>query len=528
MRIKKVQLKAYKRFDDLTIDLGENPRKIVALVGPNGCGKSSVFDAFEEISKSCGKSGGSEKQDYFSKGAYSENVALSGYNRVDNIKIESVNPSQQLGRSSFLIRSAYRYTASINAGTVRKLPDIFEDQNRPTVMYALDGRLSENYERLYGNLYMEWQHGNMTGPQTRDHYIGQINKVLNNILDIEIHDLGDIVGGKGEFYFKKDNTKNFPYKILSSGEKEVVDIIMDLLIKKEDYNDTVYCIDEPELHLNTAIQRKLLIEIEKIVPENCQLWIATHSIGFLRSLQSELGEKAQILDFSNGDFFNGSKIIKPMAPSRSNWQRIFSTALEDLTGLVAPRRIIYCEGLDKPGKDREERGFDAQVFNNIFNEKYPETLFVSSGGNTELDQRAAVAMAVLGKVFPDLEIWILKDRDFDSGNPVDEAKRQHYLLNNDDTHRVIRRFEIENYLFDKEVLEKYCIQNGLVFDSSKYCATVADINNQNVKDKTEMIKRACGITHSLKSELFKINLSKVVTPEMDVFKELEKCIFERK
>lgn len=45
MHIKKIHMSKYKRFFDLTIDLGENPRRIVALVGPNGCGKSSVFDA---------------------------------------------------------------------------------------------------------------------------------------------------------------------------------------------------------------------------------------------------------------------------------------------------------------------------------------------------------------------------------------------------------------------------------------------------------------------------------------------------
>lgn len=45
MRIRTVRLKnGYKRFRDLTIDLGENPARIVALVGPNGCGKSSVLD----------------------------------------------------------------------------------------------------------------------------------------------------------------------------------------------------------------------------------------------------------------------------------------------------------------------------------------------------------------------------------------------------------------------------------------------------------------------------------------------------
>ena len=45
MRIRKIRLtNGYKRFKDLTIDLGNQPPKIVALVGPNGCGKSSVLD----------------------------------------------------------------------------------------------------------------------------------------------------------------------------------------------------------------------------------------------------------------------------------------------------------------------------------------------------------------------------------------------------------------------------------------------------------------------------------------------------
>ena len=45
MKIKKVQLRnGYKRFHELTIDLGDDPKRIVAPIGPNGCGKSSVLD----------------------------------------------------------------------------------------------------------------------------------------------------------------------------------------------------------------------------------------------------------------------------------------------------------------------------------------------------------------------------------------------------------------------------------------------------------------------------------------------------
>ena len=45
MKIKRISLLAYKRFLNLHIELGDHPARIVALVGPNGCGKSSVFDA---------------------------------------------------------------------------------------------------------------------------------------------------------------------------------------------------------------------------------------------------------------------------------------------------------------------------------------------------------------------------------------------------------------------------------------------------------------------------------------------------
>ena len=43
MRLRKVNLSGFKSFVDLTvIDL---PSDLVAIVGPNGCGKSNVIDA---------------------------------------------------------------------------------------------------------------------------------------------------------------------------------------------------------------------------------------------------------------------------------------------------------------------------------------------------------------------------------------------------------------------------------------------------------------------------------------------------
>lgn len=110
--------------------------------------------------------------------------------------------------------------------------------------------------------------------------------------------------------------------------------------------------------------------------------------------------------------------------------------------------------------------FVALDINSIFSEKYHDTIFVSSGGNTELDQRSDIALAILTKVFNGVEILVLKDRDISSGKLNEESDRQLYLSNNPHNHRVLARWEIENYLFDKEVLKKYCCANSLTFNEA--------------------------------------------------------------
>ena len=526
MRLKAIRLKEFKRFDDLTIDLGDDPKKIIAVVGPNGCGKSSIFDAFEDRMRDF-RHIGDEGQGFYSKAFYYVDASKrsTSYDKYQSV---SLTPkSGTIDRKSFYIRTAYRFTSKFNVQSLEALPGVMESRDEPISSIAIDTRLEANYKRLLGAAYSEFFEGSKTGETVRNELIGKVNGILNRILDIEISSLGNILAKKGQLYFKKGNVSEFPYANLSSGEKEVIDIVIDLIVKTNEYNDTVFCIDEPELHLNTAVQRKLLIEIERLIPENCQLWVATHSIGFLRALQEELKEKSQVLDFSEKDYFHGSHIIHPIRSTRKNWQRIFSTALEDLTGLVSPKRIIYCEGKDRPGQGGDEKGFDAKVFNNIFSETYHDSLFVSSGGNTELDQRSEIAFAILTKVFNDIEILVLKDRDISSGRLNDEKDRQIYLQNNPKSHRVLNRWELENYLFDKEVLKVYCDANGKEFKEEDYDNFVTDIKNKNVKDETARIKNFCSINTSVNPEAFKVTLSTFINPTMQVYKELEDVIFKR-
>jgi hypothetical protein len=70
----------------------------------------------------------------------------------------------------------------------------------------------------------------------------------------------------GTFLFTKGIASGFHYKNLSGGEKAAFDLILDLVIRSDDFRDTVYCIDEPELHIGTGVQRRLLAAMLDILP----------------------------------------------------------------------------------------------------------------------------------------------------------------------------------------------------------------------------------------------------------------------
>lgn len=536
MKVKKLVLNEFKRFKKLTIDLGDSPKRIVALVGPNGCGKSSVFDAFLAFANCYESIGSRGSWDYHyisltqSPTYYPQNKISIEFDNGSFDSIRSAKKANGLGNTIFSFRSPYRYNNNLKVQSTIAVQPIQENKYGATYSVDIDTRMEENYRRLYIK-YNNYLNENDARPsEAKKHIIDELNGSISQCIDLKIVNLGNIEDNKGTLFFSKKDygDKTFEYNLLSAGEKEVVDILLDLYLRQDTYNDSVFLIDEPELHINTSIQRKLLLEINKLIGEKCQLWIATHSIGFLRALQEELTDDCQVIEFrDNIPWASSEQLLTPIGKTRADWLRIFSTALDDLTGLVSPKRIIYCEGKDKPGPHLEEKGVDAQVYNNIFGAKYPDTVFVSSGGNTELDQRSDIAISILSKVFYSLEIWVCKDRDMASGVLTSEKDRQEYLKINKPNHRVIKRFEMENYLFDKSVLRKYCKLNDREFNEEKYDACIHDIQNDDVKSLIGVIKVCCGIKGSISPDSFKIELSKLITPDMDVYKELEGCIFEK-
>ena len=124
---------------------------------------------------------------------------------------------------------------------------------------------------------------------------------------------------RGSFYFTRDGDRAFRYESLSAGEKAVFDILLDVHIAVTELGTPLVCLDEPELHLNPAVQASVLTELLELLPTGSQLWIATHSVGMIRrafKISAEGSDRVAFLDFGQVEGPAPDVRLKPSRPSR--------------------------------------------------------------------------------------------------------------------------------------------------------------------------------------------------------------------
>lgn len=468
MKITKIYLKNFKRFTELTIEGIPVDTKLVMLVGPNGCGKSSIFDAFEYLIS--GKKGHSrgEETDYHRKDL-SQPVHIGIWNEKTE---EQSTSSNNLEKVAFYIRSPYRYASEIKINQINSLPPLDQDDDRPRRQIDVDNRLIRNYQRFIVDPVSQLYKGlldNLLGKQIREKYIKEINDLLKSILkDIEISDIGDPLDAqRNQIYFSKGTVKNFPFKNLGSGEKEIVDLIIDFVMKKQVFNNTVYCVDEPDLHISTAIQSELLRGLLKILPDNSQLWISTHSLGFIQAA-FEL-ENTVIIDFSEKNF-DVSQTLKPLEKIKENLRKTYRVALENLVDFVIAQRIIFCEG--------ENKDSDEKLYKLIFDEDqdFKETEFISSKSGLQVKAAVLSVLEPINRGLSPKKVLAIIDRDYRTEDLIEED-RGDYI-------KILNYYSLENYLLDPEN-----IKNFKEIDPENYRIFLIKTINENLKKLKEKIKR---------------------------------------
>ena len=448
MRIKSVRLKNYKRFTDLTIAHIPATARLVVLVGPNGTGKSSVFDSFllkaSAAVNNYGLSG--DREQYYDKDEAQSRNSQQVAQRV-MIEFHSPGDGQADLKSAFQIRSAYRNESDFRIEQLRAARS--EDTGpRFARIIDVDASVSQNYERMawkgLQDLYRDASEEVTIGEYRRTS-LGDLQEAMRSLFTDPGLVLQDFGGTQaGSFRFSKGGVPDFHYKNLSGGEKAVFDILLDVFVKRNVAADAVFCIDEPELHVATDLQGPLIASILEFLPNPTQLWIATHSIGIVREAyrmhQDRPGE-VTFLDFSGRDF-DAPVSIAPSAPNRVFWQNTYKVALDDLASLVAPQRVVICEG----SRDKHVNAFDARCYNELFVDESPETLFISQGGAGEIIRSEHLG-AILKSVARGIDVHKVIDRD-----DMTDGERAQKI---DQGTRVLRRRELEDYLYDPAVLRTF-------------------------------------------------------------------------
>jgi AAA15 family ATPase/GTPase len=460
MKITKLELKNFKRFDDLTIDLTSlvEPAKLVLLIGANGSGKSSVFDGFEIINKSKKIEGYDDK--YYQKESNINYVVVANMiskdeNGKDLEIIADRSSNYRLKNNSFYGRTSVRQTPKLTRTTLGQGNVSFEnDTDRPQSFIDRDNRFENDIEKVASSILTDVFKGNVSTEVIKESYINPINRSFENIFGTEENTRIKLVsikppleGKTAEILFQK-GTSTIPYDYLSSGEKEIFNILLNLLTRKEYFQDTIYFLDEIDLHLNTQLQKNLLKEVtENWIPENCQLWTASHSLGFIEYANE--AEHAAIIDFDNLNF----DVPQVITPSPKKNFDVFEIAVskEFLSKVFEGKKIIFSENLD------------TSIYNSL---NIADTIFFNAQNKADVFHKTKNNPSYNGLI----------DRDY----LTDDERVD--LLNQYKNLFILNYYSIENYLFHPDNLEEYYKYNTREFNKDNYLNSIR-VENRTIRDK---------------------------------------------
>lgn len=481
MHISYLELKNFKRFTDLTIDLSklDTPPKLVLLIGANGSGKSSVFDGFSTLlsyykaDSVLMDEGHPDPTSYYHKDKSKPYATIAAqFDTGEVLAIGSdryttnIDRQRQTLRNVFYGRSSLRQVPRLSRtslGASRSF-DLANDSDRPLTYVDRDERFENDLEEITRNILQEFYQSDRERSEIIKTYIDPINQAFERIFDEDktvVPRLVSIVppldGNVAEVHFEKGNVE-FRYDLLSSGEKSIFNILINLLSRKKHYQDTIYFIDELDLHLNTRLQYNLLKEItEYWIPDNCQLWTASHSYGFIDYARES--DHAAIIDFDSLDF----DVKQVLLPEPKDSLDIFEVAVpkESIFKLFDSKQIVLCENQN-------------DEFYNLLSLK--DRLFVGIKNKDD----------VFLHVKRDPRYYGLIDRDFLTDREIEKAQTKYNTL------RILRYYCFENYLYHPSNLAELAPD----FDKQAYVQEItAQKNEQKLKlvSKIEKIRNSYAI-----------------------------------
>jgi ABC-type cobalamin/Fe3+-siderophores transport system ATPase subunit len=218
---------------------------------------------------------------------------------------------------------------------------------------------------------------------------------------------------------------------LSSGEREVINVVFDFILRNP--SDCIVLFDEPELHLHPELSYKLLQTLSSSGTNN-QFIFSTHSPEIITA------------SIENSVIFLTPKPREgtnhALAVNREDATHHALNLLGQSIGIISlGKKLVLIEGGDS--------SLDKQTYGAILRNEFPEFVLVPVGGKGTIQSFDEVRQSVLNQTIWGVEFFMLCDRDaeLEIGTKSVQAHLSSRL-------KLLPRYHLENYFLDETILSE--------------------------------------------------------------------------
>ena len=226
------------------------------------------------------------------------------------------------------------------------------------------------------------------------------------------------------------NGNSFDIKTLSSGEREVLNITFDFILRKPSH--CIVFFDEPELHLHPELSHKLISTL-KTVGKNNQFILCTHSPDII---SSTLDDSVIFISPNKNDGSNQAIIVKSDDETNDALQRLGHSI-----GIVSlGKKIVLIEG--------NASSLDKQTYTHLLKNRFSNLVLLPSTGKSTLKSFQVILTQVLDRSIWGVNFFMLADRDALPNN-YDIAE---LVAQSNERFQALTKYHLENYFLDENIL----------------------------------------------------------------------------